>query len=226
MDMENIYMARDLLIYVGVTIICAWIASQSFKTLLYVAITKDRKFKSIRKRLFGDGDFPSTHTTVSVTGVIIIFPLLWDTVYNATSESEVYCAVSIAVLFVLWTAMTIRDALGIRMRVQEQARILKSFLTESPTVSDALQSFWEDLASQINLKAGHMPHEVIGGVILALIFGIGANSIRVGNYYLLLIDAIIAILYFIISYLALSKKEIFIKAMGIFKIKKKGKKNK
>lgn len=219
--MENIYMARNILIYVGVTIICSWICSQGFKTLLGIAITKDRSFKSIRKRFFSDGDFPSTHTTVSVTSVIIIFPILWDAIYNATNDSEVYIAISIAVLFILWTAMTIRDALGIRMRVQEQAKILNTILTKSPTVSDALQNFWEDLAGQINLKAGHMPHEVIGGVILALIFGIGANSIRVGNYYLLLLDVIIGILYFIISYLALSKKEIFIRLMRIFERKNK-----
>lgn len=206
---ENIFFALDLFVYVGISIALAWVTSQSFKCLLKIAITKDKKPRNIIKQFFSDGDFPSSHTAVSVTGVIVITPVLYEAVCNATSKTEVIVAVAAEVVLLLWTLMTIRDALGIRMRVQENAQTMHRFLKESKNyfvVTESLQEFWSDLGDQINIKAGHLPHEVIGGLILALIFGIGANSIRTGNITVLIIDIIISIFYFLFSYLFLSKR--------------------
>ena len=110
------------------------------------------------------------------------------------------------------------------MRVQELSKITQQFLKETPKyfiVSESLQEFWEGLGNSINIKAGHMPHEVIGGLILALIFGVGANSIRTNNYIVLLIDIAIAVAYFIVSYLLLSKKINPLKIIDRLKEKKK-----
>ncbi len=206
---ENTFFALDTLIYLALSIALAWVTSQAFKCLLKVAITKDRTPRNIVKQFFSDGDFPSSHTAVSVTASIVVTPLLYEAVYNASSKTEVTIAIAAEVILLLWTAMTIRDALGIRMRVQENAQTMHKFLKESKNyfvVSESLQEFWSDLGDQINIKAGHMPHEVIGGLILALIFGVGANSIRTNNYIVLIIDIIISIVYFVLSYLFLSKK--------------------
>lgn len=206
---ENTFFALDTLIYLALSIALAWVTSQAFKCLLKVAITKDRTPRNIVKQFFSDGDFPSSHTAVSVTASIVVTPLLYEVVYNASSKNEIIIAIAAEVILLLWTAMTIRDALGIRMRVQENAQTMHKFLKESKNyfiVSESLQEFWSDLGDQINIKAGHMPHEVIGGLILALIFGVGANSIRTSNYIVLIIDIIISILYFVLSYLFLSKK--------------------
>ncbi len=206
---ENTIFALGNILYVGITVALAWIISQAFKTLLKVAITKNKNPRNILKQFFSDGDFPSSHTAVSVTGVIVITPLLYEAIYTATSKSEILVCVATEIVLLLWTAMTIRDALGIRMRVQENAKTLHKFLKESGNyfvVADSLQEFWSKLGDQINIKAGHMPHEVIGGLILALIIGIGSNSVRTSNYVTLTIDIIIAIMYFVISYLLLSKK--------------------
>lgn len=206
---ENVFFALNTLIYLAISIALAWVTSQSFKTLLKVAITKDRTPRNIVKQFFSDGDFPSSHTTVSVTGVIVISPLLFEAVYSATSKTEILVCIAAEVILLLWTAMTIRDALGIRMRVQENAQTMHKFLKESKNyfiVTESLQNFWSELGDQINIKAGHMPHEVIGGLILATIFGIGANSVRTSNWFILIIDIIVAIIYFVISYLILSKK--------------------
>lgn len=206
---ENTFFALDTLIYLALSIALAWVTSQAFKCLLKVAITKDRTSRNIIKQFFSDGDFPSSHTAVSVTASIVLTPLLYEVVYNASSKNEIIIAIAAEVILLLWTAMTIRDALGIRMRVQENAQTMHKFLKESKNyfvVSESLQEFWSDLGDQINIKAGHMPHEVIGGLILALIFGIGANSIRTSNYIVLIIDIIISIVYFVLSYLFLSKK--------------------
>lgn len=206
---ENTFFALDTLIYLAISIALAWVTSQAFKCLLKVAITKDRTPRNIVKQFFSDGDFPSSHTAVSVTASIVVTPLLYEVVYNASSKNEIIIAIAAEVILLLWTAMTIRDALGIRMRVQENAQTMHKFLKESKNyfiVSESLQEFWSDLGDQINIKAGHMPHEVIGGLILAFIFGVGANSIRTGNYIVLIIDIVISIVYFVLSYLFLSKK--------------------
>lgn len=206
---ENTFFALDTLIYLAISIALAWVTSQAFKCLLKVAITKDRTPRNIVKQFFSDGDFPSSHTAVSVTASIVVTPLLYEVVYNASSKNEIIIAIAAEVILLLWTAMTIRDALGIRMRVQENAQTMHKFLKESKNyfiVSESLQEFWSDLGDQINIKAGHMPHEVIGGLILAFIFGVGANSIRTSNYVVLIIDIVISIVYFVLSYLFLSKK--------------------
>jgi acid phosphatase family membrane protein YuiD len=206
---ENIIFALDTFTYVAISIALAWVTSQAFKTLLKIAITKKKNPRNIIKQFFSDGDFPSSHTAVSVTGCIVITPIIYEAIYNATSKTEILVCIAAEVCLLLWTAMTIRDALGIRMRVQENAQTMQKFLKESKNyfiVTESLQNFWNELGDNINIKAGHMPHEVIGGLILALIFGIGANSIRTENWVVFIIDIIISIIYFLLSYLFLSKK--------------------
>lgn len=206
---ENIIFALDTFTYIAVSIALAWVTSQAFKTLLKIAITKNKNPRNIIKQFFSDGDFPSSHTAVSVTGCIVITPIMYEAIYNATSQTEILVCIAAEVVLLLWTAMTIRDALGIRMRVQENAQTMQKFLKESKNyfvVTESLQNFWDELGNNINIKAGHMPHEVIGGLILALIFGIGANSIRTENWVVFIIDIIISIIYFLLSYLFLSKK--------------------
>ena len=206
---ENIIFALDTFTYIAISIALAWVTSQAFKTLLKIAITKNKNPRNIIKQFFSDGDFPSSHTAVSVTGCIVITPIMYEAIYNATSQTEILVCIAAEVVLLLWTAMTIRDALGIRMRVQENAQTMQKFLKESKNyfvVTESLQNFWDELGNNINIKAGHMPHEVIGGLILALIFGIGANSIRTENWVVFIIDIIISIIYFLLSYLFLSKK--------------------
>lgn len=206
---ENIIFALDTFTYIAISIVLAWVTSQAFKTLLKIAITKNKNPRNIIKQFFSDGDFPSSHTAVSVTGCIVITPIIYEAIYNATSQTEILVCIAAEVVLLLWTAMTIRDALGIRMRVQENAQTMQKFLKESKNyfiVTESLQNFWNELGDNINIKAGHMPHEVIGGLILALIFGIGANSIRTENWVVFIIDIIISIIYFLLSYLFLSKK--------------------
>lgn len=206
---ENIIFALDTFTYIAISIALAWVTSQAFKTLLKIAITKNKNPRNIIKQFFSDGDFPSSHTAVSVTGCIVITPIMYEAIYNATSQTDILVCIAAEVVLLLWTAMTIRDALGIRMRVQENAQTMQKFLKESKNyfvVTESLQNFWDELGNNINIKAGHMPHEVIGGLILALIFGIGANSIRTENWVVFIIDIIISIIYFLLSYLFLSKK--------------------
>ena len=196
----------QFMLFCAISLISAWVFSQTFKTFLNFCTTREFKIKM----LFSDGDFPSTHTTTSVAAVIISCYELVPIALNESKNSSIQTIASAAiVIIVLWAAFIIRDALGIRLRVQELSHTVHTLLTTSQNVegrpiSDNLQEFWSELASGINLKVGHMPHEVIGGLILALIFGIGANSIRTENWVVFIIDIIISIIYFLLSYLFLS----------------------
>lgn len=141
---ENIFYALDTFIYIAISIALAWVTSQAFKTLLKIAITKNKNPRNVIKQFFSDGDFPSSHTAVSVTGCIVVTPIIYEAIYNATSKTEILVCISTEVVLLLWTAMTIRDALGIRMRVQENAQTMQKFLKESKNyfiVTESLQNF-------------------------------------------------------------------------------------
>ena len=204
----------NFMLFCLITLISAWTFSQAFKTLLNFSTTRSFKLKMI----FSDGDFPSTHTTTSVTAVIIMCYELVPIVFNEDISYEfrtISAAIIIAVI--LWAAFIIRDALGIRLRVQELSKTVYTMLMNShfdgSPVSDNLQDFWADLASGINLKVGHMPHEVIGGLILGVIFGFGASFLRKQNYLMFGIDLAIFIIYTIITFIVIGRKRRNIKIL-------------
>lgn len=198
----------NFIVFCAISLVSAWVFSQVFKTFLNFCTTRSFKIKM----LFSDGDFPSTHTTTSVTAVIVICYELMPIAFSETlPEVTRTVASSVIVAVALWAAFIIRDALGIRLRVQELSKTVFRMLTNSQDVgdtpiSDNLQEFWTELASGINLKVGHMPHEVIGGLILGIIFGVGASSLRSSNYMLFFIDIIVFILYTIISFKVIGRK--------------------
>jgi acid phosphatase family membrane protein YuiD len=221
---ENIIFARNTIIFIAVTIALAWASSQTLKTFLKFAITggKDKTKKNIVKQFFSDGGFPSSHTTVVVTAVIIISPILYEAAYYATSKTELLCCIALEVISLLWAALIIRDALGIRMAVENNAQITHTALTDIPELISSLlpkkiqekwvkplpnsiKDKWANLASELNIDTGHRPHEVFGGCLLAIILGTGANAIKTSNWSWLIIDIIIAILYVAFSYLILAK---------------------
>ena len=197
----------QFMLFCAISLISAWVFSQTFKTFLNFCTTREFKIKM----LFSDGDFPSTHTTTSVAAVIIS---CYELVPIALNESEVNSIRKIAsaaiVIIVLWAAFIIRDALGIRLRVQELSHTVHTLLTTSQNVegrpiSDNLQEFWSELASGINLKVGHMPHEVIGGLILGVIFGFGASFLRHQNYVMFFVDLIAFLVYAVITFIVIGR---------------------
>lgn len=197
----------DRIIFYAATLIGAWCFSQIFKTFLNFCTTRQFKIKM----LFSDGDFPSTHTTTAITAVIAIcyeeLPILLSEI---TTETEKSLAMGVLAVVILWAAFIIRDALGIRLRVQELSHTVCKMLTDSKDVegspiSENLQVFWSTLAGGINLKVGHMPHEVIGGLILGVIFGFGSSFLRYGNYVMFWVDAVCFVCYTIITFIVIGR---------------------
>ena len=197
----------NFILFCLITLASAWVFSQAFKTFLNFTTTRSFKFKMI----FSDGDFPSTHTTTSVTAVIIMCYELFPLAFSETASFETKTtSAAIIIAVVLWAAFIIRDALGIRLRVQELSKIVHEMLIHSnfdgSPISDNLQEFWSTLADGINLKVGHMPHEVIGGLILGVIFGFGASFLRKHNYVMFIVDLVIFIIYTIVTFIVIGRK--------------------
>lgn len=197
----------QFMLFCAITLISAWVFSQTFKTFLNFCTTREFKLKM----LLSDGDFPSTHTTTSIAAVIISCYELMPIALNESEQQSIRTIASAAIVtIVLWAAFIIRDALGIRLRVQELSHTVHSMLTSSQNVegrpiSDNLQEFWSELASGINLKVGHMPHEVIGGLILGVIFGFGASFLRHENFFMFFVDLAIFIAYSIITFFVIGR---------------------
>ena len=179
----------------------------------------------------GKSIFPFTEiilwVSVNITAISseksrIISPILYEAAYYATSKAELLGCIAIEVISLLWAALIIRDALGIRMAVENNAQITHTALTDIPELISSLlpkkiqekwvkplpnsiKDKWANLASELNIDTGHRPHEVFGGCLLAIILGTGANAIKTSNWSWLIIDIIIAIIYVAFSYLILAK---------------------
>ena len=191
----------NFIIFSFISLGAAWLFSQTFKTLLNFCTTRRFKFKM----LFSDGDFPSTHTTTAITGVIIACYELLPLVFDSTKpEDTKTLASAIVIAIVLWAMFIIRDALGIRLRVQDRLLVASSDVEGAP-ISENLQVFWSSLAKGINLKVGHMPHEVIGGLILGVIFGFGSAFLRHGKLVLFIVDVVASVIYFIITFIVIGR---------------------
>lgn len=211
--MANLSCADNMLIFVGISVIVAWFTSQGFKAILNCAISKNFSSRYFIKCFFSDGDFPSSHTCFSVTSFIVAVPYLEEIIRgkNVMPETTIVCRL-LEVLWALFVFIIVKDAIGVRGSLKKLSKAVKALLSKpqdflNDSVNNELQSFWTNVAKGININVGHMPHEVIGGLILALIIGTGANAIRFKIIFLIIIDIILAIIYFALTFYILTHKE-------------------
>lgn len=211
----NADLANSMILFLLSCVVIAWFTSQLFKAILNCAIAKNFHPKYFFKCFFADGDFPSSHTCFSVTSLIIMIPYAEEVIASETaSASEIIICRLIEFLWILFVFVIVKDAISVRGALKKLSTVVKTFLSQPEIylneVSTELQSFWQGIADGINVNVGHMPHEVIGGLILAIIIGCTANSIRLKIYPLLIITIIVSILYFIITFYVLTNKKHFL----------------
>lgn len=225
---EYTEMSNNMILFLLGCTVTSWFTSQLFKAILNCAIAKNFSFGYFFSCFFADGDFPSSHTCFSVTSLIITVPYAEEIIANADSTfADVTICRLIEFLWILFVFVIVKDAISVRGALKKLSTVVKSFLSKPEIflneVSSELQDFWTGIAEGINVNVGHMPHEVIGGLILAVIIGSIANSIRLGIYPLLIVTIIIAICYFLITFYVLTNKQHFLetykKICSIFKKK-------
>ena len=213
---DNALLANSMIIFLLSCVVIAWFTSQLFKAILNCAIAKNFHPKYFFKCFFADGDFPSSHTCFSVTSLIVMIPFAEEVITSENaSTSEIILSRLIEFLWILFVFVIVKDAISVRGALKKLSTVVKTFLSQPEIylneVSTELQSFWQGIAEGINVNVGHMPHEVIGGLILAIIIGSVANSIRLNIFPLLIVTIIVSILYFIITFYVLTNKQHFLK---------------
>lgn len=206
----------DSVILLSMSSLTTLIFVQVFKTILNSIL----KGKFDVRTLLSDGDFPSSHT-----GVLISFNVVfWHMIYSYSinhPDVDMFSSILVGLVLGLWSFYVMHDAMGVRLRVQEHAhaimqialtskdmsgRLEKLKLVENDTNSKALEEEIEDILSNTKLKAGHFPHEVLGGIVtgglIGCLFITGADN----NFKLLTLVALIFIAYVSIIILIFIRK--------------------
>ncbi len=174
--------------YIVITFLSTSLGTQVLKR--YFRTITIRKFSL--KEFTQDGGFPSSHTAFSVSWTIItIFTLIHLYMEHANQE-VLLLAATITTVTLGNMCIIIRDALGVRRTVQILCDAVKkgaecnSEFFENVKLKDSkneatlkIQSNFEDIAKKMNIKSGHLPHEVIGGIF----WGTLVSSLISACYY-------------------------------------------
>ncbi len=181
-----------LLSYLLLTPIIACSLSQVLK-LIFNMILNKRKFEIYS--LVADGNYPSSHTAF----VTSITSISWfNTVVKCLSGDNVELWIWISASLTMLWLIVVRDALGVRYTVQK----LCECVTE--IVENTSQA--EDIKKKLDIKSGHRPYEVIGGLVLGLIVASGTSCVYYGWYSYVLYVLVALIVYICVSMLILKFK--------------------
>ena len=154
----------NLIILIILSLSVPLLFSQIIKTFINSIIAKKLVFKT----LWQDGDFPSSHTALVVNFNIIYWYTLLTTDFLKDNTHLLFIALLSGGFLLLWTFIEIRDAFGLRLRVQEQANAIDGVLDlfEDIIEDDEKIKKIENYKKHLKLKAGHKVFEVIHGAIL------------------------------------------------------------
>lgn len=222
------YMVR-LLIYVVVTFLCTSLGTQLLKKFFRAITIRKISFKNLTQ----DGGFPSSHTAFSISWTVIaIFNAIY--LYSINSSEEIVLIASvIAIIAIGNMSIVIRDALGVRRIVQilcdavKKAAQTNSELFENLDLKDVdnetttkIQSNFEDIARTMNIRSGHLPHEVIGGACWGILVSGTTSSYFFGFDFLIPWFVIGIILYIVCISIFIRYSSIILKWLGIINNKK------
>lgn len=131
--------------------VLAWLVAQILKVLLEWLLHK----RLSAERLWGAGGMPSAHSAM-----VCALTVSMARFYGVSSP--------VFALSVMFSFVTIYDAMGVRRETGEHARLLNKYLKQMKSQDD------DDLSPEIDLKEyiGHTPMEVLAGVLLGILVGV------------------------------------------------------
>ena len=168
----NLY--YNLLFFIITSVVFTWLFTQSFKVFLKCWLGERFSLKLFLR----DGDFPSAHTAVVTSGVILI--LFLNAVSLSLTESRAISSYNSAkdflIMFTL-ASIVLRDAMGQRHRQDNTNRNLKQLKDYVKDLSDDgvinviehIDSTFDSIDSEAIKRVGHLKHEVYGGLIIGLL---------------------------------------------------------
>lgn len=131
--------------------VLAWLVAQILKVLLEWLLHK----RLSAERLWGAGGMPSAHSSM-----VCALTVSMARFYGVSSP--------VFALSVMFSFVTIYDAMGVRRETGEHARLLNKYLKQMKPQDD------DDSSPEIDLKEyiGHTPMEVLAGVLLGILVGV------------------------------------------------------
>jgi len=181
-----------LIIYLLLTPIIACSLSQVLK-LIFNMILNKQKFQIYN--LVADGNYPSSHTAF----VTSITSISWfNTIVKCYRGEDVELWIWISVSLTMFWLIVVRDALGVRYTVQKLCECVIE-IVENTTQA-------EDIKKKLDIKSGHRPYEVIGGLVLGLIVASSTSCIYYGWHNCLVYIMLVLLIYIGISLLILKLK--------------------
>ena len=131
--------------------VLAWLVAQILKVLLEWLLHK----RLSAERLWGAGGMPSAHSAM-----VCALTVSMARFYGVSSP--------VFALSVMFSFVTIYDAMGVRRETGEHARLLNKYLKQMKSQDDG------DPSPEIDLKEyiGHTPMEVLAGVLLGILVGV------------------------------------------------------
>ena len=166
---DNLYF--NLIFFIIISILFTWFITQGFKVFLKCWLGE----KFSLKLFLRDGDFPSAHTAVVTSGVILI--LFLNTVSLSLTESRAISSYNSAkdflIMFTL-ASIVLRDAMGQRHRqdnTNKNLKQLKDYLKDLSddgiiNVIEHIDLTFDSIDSEAIKRVGHLKHEVYGGLII------------------------------------------------------------
>lgn len=136
--------------YVLITPLIGWVVAQGLKYIINL-----RKDGLQLKDLYSSGGFPSSHTTSTVALAT----------YLGATDGWTSHIFGLAVMF---SAVVMYDAVGVRRAVGEHARLLREL---------AIQKKVDYKVRGMHTSLGHSPFEVFGGLILGVVIGLIVSTL-------------------------------------------------
>lgn len=204
---NNLY--YNLILFIIGSILFTWFFTQGFKVFLKCWLGERFSLKLFLR----DGDFPSTHTAVVTSGVILV--LFLNAVSLSLTESNAISSYNSAkdflIMFTL-ASIVLRDAMGQRHRQDNTNKNLKQLKDYVKDLSDDgiinviehIDLTFDSIDSEAIKRVGHLKHEVYGGLIIGILCPL-YPIIFFFNRYDLLIPALIATVIYIVAILAFLK---------------------
>ena len=195
------------LLYVTITFISTSLGTQLLKKYFKAITVRKISFSNITQ----DGGFPSSHTAFSVSWTVISVFVIAKLYTLGCPYEVLLIAMTVATIAIGNTFIVIRDALGVRRTVQilcnavkksaetnnELFSNVKLIKQEGNEVATRIQKNFEDIASKMNIKSGHLPHEVIGGVCWGIFVASAISAFYFGFYKIMIVFLICILLYII-----------------------------
>lgn len=154
-DIKNLIVTRTVQIII--ISLCSLVFCQIIKVILFSIKEK----KLVLKALFTTGGMPSSHTATVISLTVSLGLIQYAD--NGTLDYSF----AVALVFAL---IVIHDAMGVRLEASKHAKILNNLLKDEDSQTRVEQGFGKK--GILKELLGHKPIEVVGGIIVGIIFAI------------------------------------------------------